>query len=420
VATVGDAGTRGTRDAPLAYRLLRAFARALVGLFYRRIEVAGLEHVPVRGALIVAANHQNALVDPMLLLAAIPRRLVPVSKAPLFRHPLIAPLLRVAGAIPVQRRQDPGSDSSGNAEAFRAVTQALDRGEAILIFPEGVSQPEPTLMALRTGTARMLLGAEAAGARKTRLGAEAADGPALVTLLPVGLSFHEPGAFRAGTAYVSVGPPVVTDDCRVLYDRDPEAAARRLTDRLAEALRQQMVDAEDLAAAGISTRQLSQTYSASTISRYALREGLPLMLGLPLAVVGMALHLLPYQLTRLAVRALRPDPDTQATYKIGAGVVLYPLAWLAEGWIVRRVGGAGPLALFLAALAPSGFFAIGWRDRLARMRRETRGLVQFRIGRDLRRRLVRRRRALIAELERLAAEVPEAVLSGQSPDGVAR
>jgi glycerol-3-phosphate O-acyltransferase / dihydroxyacetone phosphate acyltransferase len=463
----GHAVLTHARDAAtLSYRIIRLLVRALVALFYRRIDVVGLEHIPARGPLIVAANHQNALVDPMLLLAAIPRRLIPVSKASLFRHPLIAPFLRIVGAIPVQRRLDPGSDPSRNVEAFRAVTGALARGQAILIFPEGVSQPEPTLMVLKTGTARMVLSVEAPAGREE------------ARLLPIGLSFHDPGTFRAGTAYISVGPPVETVDCHALYARDPEHAVRRLTHRLANALTHQIVDAEDretlallktieavwraesgdgapdptartrwlqratrayrylrvhapaavrgfrrdvecyasdLAAAGISPRHVSQEYSASTVSRYALREGLPLLLGLPIAAVGMALHLAPYHVTRLAVRALRPEADTQATYKIAAGVVLYPLVWIIEGLVIRRVAGTGALMLFLAALAPTGFFALSWGARLARVRQETRGFVQFLIGRDLRRRLVLRRRALIAEMERLAAQVPEAVLAEQSP-----
>ena len=42
------------------------------GLFYQAIDLAGLENIPESGPLIVAANHQNALVDPILLLGADP------------------------------------------------------------------------------------------------------------------------------------------------------------------------------------------------------------------------------------------------------------------------------------------------------------------------------------------------------------
>ena len=86
--------------------------RALLAIFYRRVDVVGLEHVPARGPLLVAGNHQNGLVDPMLLIATMPRTLRPLAKSGLFRHPLIAPFLALARALPVYRRQDADGDAS--------------------------------------------------------------------------------------------------------------------------------------------------------------------------------------------------------------------------------------------------------------------------------------------------------------------
>lgn len=453
----------------MGYRLVRGFARLLLGLFYRRVEVVGLERVPASGPVILAANHHNSLVDPMLLLATVPRRLTPIAKAPLFRHPLIAPFLRLAGAIPVHRRQDPGGDPARNVEMFRRAAATLGEGGAVLIFPEGLSQPEPVLMPLRTGAARMLLGAE-----------DAAGGPLGVTLLPVGLVFHEPGAFRTGWALVLVGEPVLTDDCLALYRTAPEAAVRQLTDRLAEALRRQIVEVEDretfqllgaveaiwreeapdaaadpaaraarmqrvmrayrhlaseeparvagfrrgverylrdLDLAGLTGRQLAQTYPPGVVGRYALREGLSLLAGLPLAAWGMAYHLIPYRLTRAVVRGLRPRPDAEATYKLATAVVVFPLSWLLEGWLLWRLGGGWLVSLFVASLAPTGFFALTWRERLGRFRREARGFFQFLLNRDLSRRLLARRQALFDELTALAQRVPESVLAGPAGQG---
>ena len=166
-------------------------------MFYRRVDVIGVERIPRTGPLIVAANHHNALVDGVLLLAVLPRRLVSVAKAPLFSNPLIGPFLRLIGALPVHRRQEGGTDPARNAALFEASSATLRSEQAILIFPEGVSQPEPQLMPLRTGAARMLLAAEG-------------DGVGPVTLLPVGLMFHEPGTFRTGWALIAVGEPVET------------------------------------------------------------------------------------------------------------------------------------------------------------------------------------------------------------------
>src|SRR5687767_13734452 len=210
--------------------IMRAFSRAVLAVFYRRVEIIGAEHVPAAGPLIVAANHQNGLVDPMLLLAAVRRPIVPLAKATLFRHPVVAPFLWMAGALPVHRRED-APESAGlsaaqrNADLFARSIAALRSGRSIGIFPEGHSHPEPVLLPLRTSAARLLLAAETA-----------AGGPVGVTLLPVGLIFHERGVFRGGRAVVWIGSSVPTADCIAHDATAPEAAVLRLTDRLAVTL----------------------------------------------------------------------------------------------------------------------------------------------------------------------------------------
>src|SRR5262249_8558324 len=107
-----DDGDRGAarRAAALSMgpQLIRALVRALLTIFYRRVDVVGLERVPAAGGLIVAANHQNGLVDPMMLMARLSRTLQPLTKSTLFKHPIVAPFLHLAHAVPIYRRQDAG------------------------------------------------------------------------------------------------------------------------------------------------------------------------------------------------------------------------------------------------------------------------------------------------------------------------
>lgn len=462
----------GRRGAP---GLLRAIARLLVGLFYHRVEVVGLERVPRDGPLIVVANHQNGLIDPLVLLAVLPRTIHPVAKATLFRHPILAPFVRMAGALPVHRRQDPGSDATQNVAMFAAVAAALRNGEGILIFPEGVSQPEPTLMPLRTGVARMVLGTEgSAGVPET-------------TLLPVGLVFHDPGTFRSGWALVLIGRPVRTDDLHAAAAREPEQAVRDLIRRVSETLRLLIVEAgdretlrltegleairraeaedevaagapapgsradrvawlrvaarahrwlasrepirvsrlraeverylADLERLGLSARVVARAYSPAVVARYALREASALLGGLPLAVWGVASHALPYALTALAARCLAPSGDVAATVKVVAGAILYPACWTLEAWTAWRLLGGWGLLAFLVLLIPSGLFALGWQARLGRVRRDARAFVRFLWDRDLLARLAARRRALVEETDSLARLVPKEVLAPPGSDG---
>jgi hypothetical protein len=98
-------------------------------------------------------------------------------------------------------------------------------------------------------------------------------------------------------------------------------------------------------------------------------------------------------------------------------VVLYPLAWIAEAWLLWRVGGAGWLALFLALLGPGGFFALSWSERLRRLYRETHALLRLVLDRDLARHLAERRREILAEMDGAVARVPEPVLDGREEVG---
>lgn len=440
-----------TLAAPWPYRLLRALARFASALFYRRVELIGAERVPRDGPLIVAANHQNALVDPMLLVATLPRRLRALAKAPLFKHPLVRPFLAAAGAVPVHRAKEAGGDPGRNDAMFAATARALAHGEAILIFPEGVGHFEPALQPLRTGAARMLLGAEAQGSPP-------------VTLLPVGLVFRRPGRFRSGEGAVLVGEAIATRDCVALYARDPETAVRTLTARLEEGLRRQIIEADswrtefllrvaaavwhesrsapsDAAArtrwlrevgrayrtllvreperlrrlrrgldaysevlerSGLRGRHLEQSYSPAGVLRYTVREAFLLVATLPLAVAGMVLHGAGFWLTDTAVGLARPGPDTEATYKILGGLLIYPLTWALEGWLAFRLAGPWALATLLLALLPCGFFALAWRERFARAAGETRAFWRYLRQPDLRRHLAARREQLYAELSALA------------------
>lgn len=452
---------------PAGYRVFGALARFLTGLFYRRVEVAGLERVPPTGPLIVAANHQQGLMDGILLAAVLPRRLRPIAKAPLFRYPVIGPIARLAGAIPVRRRQDESGGPADNQAMFGAAREALERGDALLIFPEGVSQPEPALMPLRTGAARLLLGADAGRHR----GAAAA-------LLPVGLMFHEPGTFRVGTAFVLIGEPVPAGDLEALPAEEREMAVRRLTERLEGSLQRLIVEArdrhtlelvhaaeeiwreempeaareaedraawrqraarahrflastepvrtgalrgrveryvKDLELAGLTDRDLSRGYRPAGVLRYALREGLALALGLPLALWGVLGNVMPYLATTALVRAFGPEADVLATYKVVVGLALYPLCWLLEGWAALRLCGGWGLVIFLVALLPTGFFALSWTERLGRVRREARGLLAVVMDGDLRAHLLERRRAIMAEFQDLLRLVPPPVLEGITP-----
>jgi 1-acyl-sn-glycerol-3-phosphate acyltransferase len=453
----------------VAYRVVRALVRLLLWLFYRRIDVVGRERIPESGGVIITANHHNSLVDAMLIIATVPRRVTVLANAPLFRNPLIGPPLRLLGAVPVHRRAEAGDDPRKNEEMFAAAIAALCAGGVILIFPEGRTQPQPILLPLRTGAARLLLGAERAG-----------GGAGRVTLLPVGMVFHDPGAFRSASVQITIGSPVLTADLVAAHRDRPEEAVRAITARLAESIGARIVEAEDqyslellavlerawgeeaarrgepepgpgnpaeyalawkqrvmraaryLAArephrvaalrrkievyrghldeVGIASDQLGQPYTPGLVLSYVATNVLWLALGLPLACWGIVGHAAPYWLTGRLVERLRRTSEEEATDKMAVGLVLYPLLWAIEGWVVWRLAGIGALLVFIVLIVPSGLLALVWRERLDQFVRQARAFFTFLTDRGLHRQLLAERRALVGEVRDLADRVPVEVL----------
>ncbi len=158
-------------------------------IFFRRIEIVGLDRVPANSAVIFAGNHPNGLVDPLFLLCFAGRPVSFLGKAPLFTYPFIGWIVRLFETIPVYRKQD--NTTGSNYETFHRARGVLRRGGAIAIFPEGTTHDDPQLRELKTGAARIALGA----------GVEA------TMVVPTGIYYTNKQVFRS-SALVVFGEPL--------------------------------------------------------------------------------------------------------------------------------------------------------------------------------------------------------------------
>jgi glycerol-3-phosphate O-acyltransferase/dihydroxyacetone phosphate acyltransferase len=174
-------------------RAITAFFRFCLRIFFRRIELLGLERVPTDRAVVFAVNHPNGLVDPLFLLCFAPARISFLAKAPLFGYPIIGWIIRAFDTIPVYRKEEMGSRSltAANAQMFARAREVLHRGGGIAIFPEGTTHDDPQLRELKTGAARIALGA----------------GVSAMTVIPTGIYYTAKQAFRS-SALVLFGHPI--------------------------------------------------------------------------------------------------------------------------------------------------------------------------------------------------------------------
>jgi 1-acyl-sn-glycerol-3-phosphate acyltransferase len=189
----------------MIYGLLRWFTGIALHWFYSSIQIIGLDKIPLTGPVIIAASHHNALVDALIAGWISPRRLTLTAKATLMDNILLRWLFPIVGVVPLRRvsdelkKRNTGQvDPSRNVGAFEAILDVLEKGEMVLIFPEGISHSNPELAPLKTGASRIAL--------------EARDKRHIENLqiVPLGLSFEAKG--NPGTAVLAeVGEPIAVD-----------------------------------------------------------------------------------------------------------------------------------------------------------------------------------------------------------------
>ena len=128
----------------VARRILNVFLRFLIRILLR-VEVHGGEHVPQSVPLIVMFNHIN-FVDGPLILGLLPRDTVPMTKAELFRNPIMGPLVWLYGAFGVRRGEV-------DRRALQRAEEVLAAGKALLFSPEGHRSGHGRLQLAKTGIA---------------------------------------------------------------------------------------------------------------------------------------------------------------------------------------------------------------------------------------------------------------------------
>lgn len=418
---------------------------AAVHVFYR-FEAHGTS--PTDGPVLFVANHPNSIVDAIVVAAAVGRPIRFLAKATLFDEPGIGPMVRAGGAIPVYRRQDDPALTDRNARVFEAVHEALAAGDAVGIFPEGLSHSEPSLTQLRTGAARISLGAAerkeirfpivpvgiVAGQKQTfRSQCAALIGEPVPWDDLVGRPESDVGAVRELTDRIELGLRSVTVNVERLEDRrtiecaeaifaseqkldtSQETRVRRLreaSERLArlretqpEAVARLFADVESFAwtldVLGIRPRDLDRTARLHSKVGWFLRVFGLLFVGGPISAAGHVVFFIPYQLTDWIATRPQIRLERQSTWKILGGAVLY-IAWMALIAIAVAIFLGPKWAIAIAVCLP--ILAIATqvvRDRWRQARKQARRYMLLRQKGRLRERLLEQRASLARSLEEL-------------------
>lgn len=440
-------------------RIIVALLRFAMRIYFRRVEVAGLDTVPRTSPVIFVLNHPNALVDPAVLLCLAPRDVSFLAKAPLFRIPILGFFVRALDSLPVYRQQDQGEDVSKNREMFSAARKLLAGGGTIGICPEGVSHDEPRLKPIKTGAARIALAAVSTG--------EVVG----LTIVPAGLYYTSKTKFRSA-ALLHFGKPIEVTPVELEANEPPRAAVRELSNRIEAALREVMLHAqheealpaitraerifsadgddgtesladelqlqqrfikaytilqernpdrlhklevrmgrfeEELSQAGVDPDDLSPPTSKLEVFRHLLSRIIFFLLVIVPATVGMVVHYPAYRLGGLVARRYsKNDEDVVSTVKIISAMLLFPLSWLVSAAVAYTFVGWKIALVTLVLLPVAGYLAIIFFEGLDSFMGGLRALVFFVMRRRFFVRLLAERQAIRNEILALGEEATAA------------
>jgi 1-acyl-sn-glycerol-3-phosphate acyltransferase len=392
--------------------------------------------------VIFVLNHPNGLIDPALVFVALPRRISFLAKSTLFRMPVISFLLRTVEALPLYRRIDAGEDVSKNQKTFELCRELLQRGGSIALFPEGVSHNSPKLLPMKTGAARIALGAAAAG-----------ESPIDVKIVPVGLYYTNKTTFRS-EALLHFGEPFSVPNIAMDEDgQPPKPAVKELTARIETELRDVTLNAEseaelhvariaeEIFASAAKNKNLGEKldflkqYVAETddaglakrlreyddklsdvglepehLSLAQLTRGFVayrafvqtwvLILLSPFALFGAILHAPAYQLGKLVayLYSRHGADDVASTVKVLAGMVFIPLTWIITAIVLYFLSGWQLAVASIPFSFLCGYIALYSLEEFAEMSGWARAIWIFFTRREMFLRLFVERRELQEEL----------------------
>ncbi len=177
------------------------YMRLGFAFYFKKIRVVGLENIPKKKAILFVSNHQNALIDPLLIASLCPRELNFLTRAGVFGNSFIKALLSSINMLPIYRIGDGLTNLHKNEEIFQKCYKILGEKGTILIFPEGNHNIRRRIRALSKGFTRIVFGA-------------LERNPELeIIVLPIGINYSNAKKY-ASSVSIYFGEPISVNELK--------------------------------------------------------------------------------------------------------------------------------------------------------------------------------------------------------------
>lgn len=387
------------------YEVLRYYTRFAFWLTHKRIIVTGQELIPKNKPLIFAANHQNALMDPLALVCTNPLQTLWMARADIFKNKAARPILKFLKMAPIYRIRDGKENLSNNEQVFNQVTQVLESKQSVALFPEAAHSGKRQMLPHKKAIPRIAL--EAEEKNNFQLG---------LHIVPVGIYYDHYWKFNR-TLVVQYGSAIEVDRYKELYAENQQNAMLVLRDEIHEKLSpltmqinsgehypeyenirllageefakktdlgkisviqrfksDQLLVAKiewlekdhptkfgqiiektnnyfsEIGKAGITNEQLGKAIKAS-FPKLTL-QFFGTLISVPVFIFGFLFNAIPFFIPRLLLARKVKDPAFLSTFNFATGLILFPVFYLIECGLIFNFAHSFTVALAAFILMP--------------------------------------------------------------------
>ena len=211
----------------MLYYLLKYISKLMMRVYFGKVYITGLDKVPRDKPLVLAANHQSAFIEPVLLGGIMPFPVHFITRGDVFVKRYMW-FFKQTNQIPIFRFHDGFKQMKRNLDSFQHVYDALKNGARVIIFCEGHMKWEKKLHKLQLGAARMAVGAYAI------------DSELDIYIVPIGINYEDHLTFRRYVK-IAIADPIRLADHADNDDNNQRQMMRSVTEELAKRLKPEVI-----------------------------------------------------------------------------------------------------------------------------------------------------------------------------------
>lgn len=228
-------------------------------IFFRRIDVVGLEKLKSGKPAIIIANHPASFLDAMVLAVFLKRAIHFYVRGDIFAHPIAYRILTMLHMIPIFSREHGVRNLEKNKRTFDRGRKLLEEGKLLLIFPEGFSRQSKQLEPFKKGAARVALQTAFEGGKVDEL---------QIQTVAINYTYHNLGS----NLLIRLGDAITLESFEQQYKEFPAMAIANLNKAMSSVFQQNVIHVQDGMRTILAESLISMHYHNHTLNGNQLFE----------------------------------------------------------------------------------------------------------------------------------------------------